>query len=123
MARLIYAMLQSADGYTADEHGRFGGRRRRRGHGSNALASSAERTSRAPVYDAWRLGDGARRRSSRAFGVGAALERGRQVVYSRTLDAQRVAEAERGCVETDAVRALVARRERDVAVSGPELAA
>jgi len=130
VARLIYSMLQSADGYTADERGAFGwAAPDERVHAYvNALASSVGTYLYGRrMYDVMAFWETAPDDASQPAAVGAWARHWRaadKVVYSRTLDAPRSARTRiERAFEPDAVRALVAGARRDVAVSGPELAA
>jgi dihydrofolate reductase len=130
MAKLIYSMLTSLDGFIEDADGRFGwAAPSDEVHAFvNDLASSVGTYLYGrKMYDVMAFWETA----SEAQGLGAVeLDWARQwraaqkVVYSRTLAAPR---SERTRIErafdADAVRRLVAASELDVAVAGPELAA
>ncbi|RCV48037.1 dihydrofolate reductase family protein, partial [Marinitenerispora sediminis] len=130
MARLVYSMICSLDGYVADEDGRFDWAVP--GEEAHAFINEAER----PVgthlfgrrmYEVMRgwetMGTGpGDARTTRDFG--ALWRAADKVVYSRTLDRPVTA---RTRIEREfapgAVRRMVAAADRDVSVSGPTLAA
>lgn len=130
MARLIYSMLQSLDGYTEDERGGFGwAAPDEEVHAyANELAATigtylyGRRMYETMVY--WETAHTMPGQTRVALDWARQWQAAEKVVYSTTLAASRSARTrmERE-FDPDAVRALVAGADRDVAVAGPGLAA
>lgn len=130
MGRLVYSMLASADGYTADAHGRFDwAAPDERVHAYvNDLASSVGTYLYGRrMYDVmtyWESVPDDATQPSVARDWARHWRAAEKVVYSRTLAEPRTARTRvERAFEPDAVRALVAAADGDVAVSGPTLAA
>jgi len=121
VAKLIYGMITSLDGYTQDEHGSFGwGAPEDEGVHSyiNELVVGRHLPLRAEdVRDDGLLGD-------RAHDPRPTAEAAEKIVYSRILAEPRSARTriERE-FDPDAVRRLKADTQHDITVDGPELAA
>ena len=131
MARLIYSMLMSLDGYVEDENGRFG-------WGApedpevhayiNELASAfgtylyGRRMYETMVY--WETAHDAPNMPQFVLDWARQWQAAEKIVYSRTLSEPRSARTriERE-FDPEAVRRLKAEKERDITVDGPELAA
>jgi dihydrofolate reductase len=131
MARLIYGMIQSLDGYTEDIHGRFGwgAPEDEAVHAYiNDLASSVgtylygRRMYETMVY--WETAHTEPDQPPVALAWARQWQAAEKVVFSRTLSSPRSARTriEREFVP-DEVRRLKANAERDITVDGPELAA
>ena len=132
MAKLIYSMLASLDGYVEDADGRFGWAAPRsealRAFVNEIGASVGTYLYGRRMYETMVFWENA---NEMPLGMGdLELEWARawrdtdKVVYSATLDAPR---SERTRIERsfdpEAVRSLVAASKRDVAIAGPTLAA
>ena len=131
MAKLIYSMLTSLDGYTEDEHGRFGwgAPEDAEVHSYiNEFASSfgtylyGRRMYETMVY--WETAHTVRDQPRFALDFARQWQAAEKVVYSRTLTEPRSARTriERQ-FDPDTVRRLKANAEHDITVDGPELAA
>jgi dihydrofolate reductase len=131
MGKLIYSMLISLDGYTEDEHGRFGwgAPEDEEVHSYiNALASSVgtylygRRMYETMVY--WETAHTIPDQPKFVLEWARQWQAADKVVYSRTLAGQRSARTriERE-FDPDAVRRLKADAKHDITVDGPELAA
>ncbi len=131
MGKLIYSMLTSLDGYTEDEHGRFGwgAPEDEEVHSYiNALASSLDtylygrRMYETMVY--WETAHTIPDQPQFVLDWARQWQAAQKVVYSRTLAEPRSARTrvERE-FDPDAVRRLKADAEHDISVDGPELAA
>jgi dihydrofolate reductase len=131
MGKLIYSMLTSLDGYTEDEHGRFGwgAPEDEEVHSYiNALASSlgtylyGRRMYETMVY--WEAAHTIPDQPQFVLDWARQWQAAEKIVYSRTLAGPRSARTrvERG-FDPDAVRRLKADAEHDISVDGPELAA
>ncbi len=131
MAKLIYGMIMSLDGYTEDAHGDFG-------WGApddddvhtyfNELASSVgtylygRRMYQTMVF--WETARHVTRPAAAHSRLGAAVGGSRKIVYSRTLAEPRSARTRiERAFDPDAVRRLKAGALQDITVNGPELAA
>jgi len=130
MARLIYSMLTSLDGYTEDEHGRFGwgAPADEEVHSYiNALASPfgtylyGRRMYETMVY--WETAHTVRDQPRFVLDFARQWQAAEKIVYSRTLAQPRSARTriERE-FDPEAVRRLKAEVEHDITVDGPELA-
>lgn len=129
MGKLIYGMIQSLDGYTEDEHGRFGwGAPNEAVHAYvNELASSVgtylygRRMYETMVY--WETAGADPDEPPVVLEWARQWQAAEKVVYSRTLAEPRSARTriERE-FDPDAVRRLKAESGRDVTVNGPGLA-
>lgn len=129
MARLIYSMLMSLDGYTEDEGGRFGWARPDEEVHSyvNELTSSVgtylygRRMYDTMVY--WETAHTVPGQPGFVLDWARHWQAAEKIVYSRALAEPRSARTriERE-FDPSAVRRLKASAERDVAVGGPELA-
>jgi dihydrofolate reductase len=131
MARLIYSMLMSLDGYTEDEHGRFGwgAPEDEEVHSYiNQLASPfgsylyGRRMYETMVY--WETAHTVRDQPRFVLDFARQWQAAEKIVYSRTLAEPRSARTriERE-FDPDAVRRLKSNAEHDITVDGPELAA
>jgi dihydrofolate reductase len=131
MARLIYGMIQSLDGYTEDVHGRFGwGAPEDEAVHSyiNELASSVgtylygRRMYETMVY--WETAHTQPNLPPFVLAWARQWQAAEKVVFSRTLSSPRSARTriEREFIP-DEVRRLKASAERDITVDGPGLAA
>jgi dihydrofolate reductase len=131
MARLIYSMIQSLDGYTEDEHGDFswGAPEDEDVHSYvNELASSVgtylygRRMYETMVY--WETAHTILDQPQVVLDWARQWQAAEKIVYSRTLAEPRSARTriERE-FDPDAVRRLKADAEHDITVDGPELAA
>ncbi|WP_438023958.1 dihydrofolate reductase family protein [Sorangium sp. So ce233] len=131
MARLVYSMIMSLDGYTEDEHGRFGwgAPEDEEVHSYvNELASSfgtylyGRRMYETMVY--WETAHAVPDQPQFVLDWARQWQAADKIVYSRTLAEPRSARTrnERE-FDPDAVRRLKADAERDITVDGPELAA
>jgi dihydrofolate reductase len=131
MAKLVYSMLTSLDGYTEDEHGRFGwgAPEDEEVHSYiNELASSlgtylyGRRMYETMVY--WETAHTVRDQSRFVLDFARQWQAAEKIVYSRTLAEPRSA---RTRIEREfdlaAVRRLKANAEHNITVDGPELAA
>ena len=131
MAKLIYSMLTSLDGYTEDEHGRFGwgAPEDEEVHSYiNELASSfgtylyGRRMYETMVY--WETAHTVRDQPQFVLDFARQWQAVEKIVYSRTLAEPRSA---RTRIEREfdpaAIRRLKADAEHDITVDGPELAA
>jgi dihydrofolate reductase len=131
MAKLIYSMCTSLDGYTEDEHGRFGWGvfEDEEAHTYICELVSSFRTFlygrkmyEMMVY--WETADQVRDQPRFLLEFARTWQTAEKIVYSRTLAEPRSARTtiERE-FDPDAVRRLKADAERDIEVAGPELAA
>jgi len=131
MARLIYSMLTSLDGYTEDEHGRFGwgAPEDEEVHSYiNELASSGgtylygRRMYDTMVY--WEAAHIVPDQPRFVLDFARQWQAAEKIVYSRTLAEPRSARTriERE-FDPNAVRRLKANAKYDITVDGPELAA
>jgi dihydrofolate reductase len=131
MARLIYSMLMSLDGYTEDEHGDFGwsAPEDEEVHSYvNQLASSVgtylygRRMYETMAY--WETAHNIPDQPQFVLDWARQWQATEKIVYSRTLAEPRSARTriERE-FDPDAVRRLKADAEHDITVDGPELAA
>ena len=131
MAKLIYSMFTSLDGYTEDEHGRFGwgAPEDEELHSYvNELASSfgtylyGRRMYETMVY--WETAHTVRDQPRFVFDFARQWQAAEKIVYSRTLAEPRSARTriERE-FDSDAVRRLKAEAGHDITVDGPQLAA
>jgi dihydrofolate reductase len=130
VAKLIYSMLMSLDGYIEDEHGAFGWAAPDEEVFTHAteLASSfgthlyGRRMYETMVY--WETAHTVPDQQQFELDFARQWQAAEKIVYSRTLaqpqDARTRIERE---FEPDAVRQLKANAEADITVSGPELAA
>ena len=129
MGKLIYGMIQSLDGYTEDERGRFSwGAPDEEGHACiNELASSVgtylygRRMYETMLY--WETAHTQPDQPPVVLDWARQWQAAQKVVYSRTLAEPRSARTriERE-FDPDAVRRLKAEAEHDITVNGPELA-
>jgi dihydrofolate reductase len=131
MAKLIYSMIMSLDGYTEDEHGDFGwgAPEDEEVHSYvNELASSVgaylygRRMYETMVY--WETAHTIPDQPQFVLDWARQWQAAEKIVYSRTLAEPRSARTriERE-FDPDAVRRLKAGAEHDITVDGPELAA
>ncbi len=131
MAKLIYSMITSLDGYTEDEHGRFGwgAPEDEEVHSYiNELASPfgtylyGRRMYETMVY--WETAHMVRDQPPFVLDFARLWQAADKIVYSRTLAEPRSGRTkiERE-FDPDAVRRLKADADHDIAVDGPELAA
>ena len=131
MGKLIHSMLTSLDGYTEDEHGRFGwgAPQDEEVHSYiNALASSigtylyGRRMYETMVY--WETAHTIPGQPQFVLDWARQWQAAEKIVYSRTLTEPRSARTriERE-FDLDAVRRLKAEAKHDISVDGPELAA
>jgi dihydrofolate reductase len=131
MVKLIYSMLVSLDGYTEDQHGRFGwgAPENEEVHSYiNALASPVgtylygRRMYETMVY--WETAQTIPDQPQFVLEFARQWQAADKVVYSRTLAEQRSARTriERE-FDPEAVRRLKAEAKHDITVDGPELAA
>ena len=131
MAKLIYLMNMSLDGYTEDEHGRFGWEVQQDEEARSyvhALASSfptllyGRRMYETMVY--WETAHTVRDQPQFMLDFAKKWQAAEKIVYSRTLAEPRSARTriERE-FDPDEVRRLKADAEHDMIVAGPELAA
>lgn len=131
MVKLIYSMLTSLDGYTEDEHGKFGWGipEDEEVHSYiNELASSVgtylygRRMYETMVY--WETAHTDPDQPQFVLDWARQWQAAEKIVYSRTLAEPRSARTriERE-FDADAVRRLKANAEHDITVDGPELAA
>jgi dihydrofolate reductase len=131
MGKLIYSMLTSLDGYTEDEHGRFGwgAPEDEKVHSYiNALASSfgtylyGRRMYETMVY--WELAHTIPDQPQFVLDFARQWQAAEKIIYSRTLAEPRSARTriERE-FDPEAVRRLKADVEHDITVDGPALAA
>jgi dihydrofolate reductase len=131
MGKLIYSMLTSLDGYTEDEHGKFGwgAPEDEEVHSYvNELASSlgtylcGRRMYETMIY--WETAHTMPDQPRFVLDWARQWQAAEKIVYSRTLAEPRSARTriERE-FDPDAVRLLKADAERDISVDGPELAA
>jgi dihydrofolate reductase len=130
MARLIYGMLQSLDGYTEDARGGFGWAAPDEAvHAcANELGASVgtylygRRMYETMLY--WETAHTLPDQPTVALGWARQWQAAEKVVYSRTLAEPRSARTRiERAFEPDAVRRLKAEADRDIAVAGPGLAA
>lgn len=131
MAKLIYSMLTSLDGYTEDEHGGFGwaAPRSEELHAYiNELASPVgtylfgRRMYETMLY--WETAHTLPDQPQVTLDFARRWQEAEKIVYSRTLAEPRSARTRlERLLEPDAVRQLKANAEQDIAVAGPELAA
>ena len=129
MARLIYSMLMSLDGYTEDQHGHFGWAAPDEEVHShvNELSSSVgtylygRRMYETMVY--WETAHTVANQPRFVLDWARQWQAAEKIVYSRTLAEPRSARTriERE-FDPDVVRQLKASTEHDIAVAGPELA-
>jgi dihydrofolate reductase len=130
MGKLIHSMLTSLDGYTEDEHGRFGwgAPQDEEVHSFiNALASSigtylyGRRMYETMVY--WETAHTIPGQPQFVLDWARQWQAAKKIVYSRTLAEPRSARThiERE-FDPDAVRRLKADAQHDISVDGPELA-
>jgi|SRR5271157_314794 len=131
MAKLIYAMSTSLDGYTEDEHGSFGwsAPTDEEAHTYICELVSSFRTCLygRRVYETmvyWETADQLRDQPRFLLEFARQWQAAEKIVYSRTLAEPRSARTriERE-FDPDAVRRLKADAEHDIEVAGPELAA
>ena len=131
MAKLIYSMLMSLDGYTEDEHGRFGwgAPEDEEVHSYiNALGSSiGTYLYGRKMYDTmvyWETAHTIPNQPQFVRDWARQWQAAEKIVYSRTLTEPRSARTriERE-FNLDAVRQLKADAKHDISVDGPELAA
>ena len=131
MAKLIYSMLISLDGYTEDEHGRFGwgAPEDEEVHSYiNELASPfgtylyGRRMYETMVY--WETAHTVRNQPLFVLDFARLWQAAEKIVYSTTLAEPRSTRTriERE-FDPDAVRRLKSDAERDITVDGPQLAA
>lgn len=131
MARLIYGMIMSLDGYTEDASGAFGwGAPTDEGVHSyiNELASSVgtylygRRMYETMVY--WETADVSQEQPQSIRDWARQWQAAEKIVFSRTLDAPRSARTriERE-LDPDAIRRLKATTKHDITIDGPNLAA
>jgi dihydrofolate reductase len=131
MAKLIYSMIMSLDGYTEDEHGDFGwgAPEDEEVHSYvNELASSVgtylygRRMYETMVY--WETAHTIHNQPQFVLDWARQWQAAEKIVYSRTLAEPRSARTriERE-FDPDAIRRLKAGAEHDITVDGPELAA
>jgi dihydrofolate reductase len=131
MAKLIYSMFISLDGYTEDEHGRFGwgAPEDEELHSYvNELASSfgtylyGRRMYETMVY--WETAHTVRDQPRFVLDFARQWQAAEKIVYSRTLAEPRSARTriERE-FDSDGVRRLKAEAGHDITVDGPQLAA
>jgi dihydrofolate reductase len=131
MAKLIYSMIMSLDGYTEDEHGRFGwgAPEDEEVHSYiNHLAAQfgtylyGRRMYETMVY--WETAHAVPDQPRFVLDFAKQWQAAEKIVYSRTLGQPRSARTriERE-FDPDAVRRLKANAQRDITVDGPELAA
>ena len=131
MAKLIYSMLMSLDGYTEDEHGRFGWGAPEDGEVHsyiNQLASAfgtylyGRRMYETMVY--WETAHTVRDQPRFVLDFARQWQAAEKIVYSRTLAEPRSARTriERE-FDPDAIRRLKSDTKHDITVDGPELAA
>src|SRR5580700_9473794 len=131
MAKLIYSMLMSLDGYTEDEHGRFGWGAPENGEVHsyiNQLASAfgtylyGRRMYETMVY--WETAHTVRDQPRFVLDFARQWQAAEKIVYSRTLAEPRSARTriERE-FDPDAIRRLKSDATHDITVDGPELAA
>lgn len=130
MAKLIYSMIMSLDGYTQDEHGRFGWSAPDEETHTyiGELMSSfgtflyGRRMYETMVY--WETADQVRDQPRFHLEFARQWQATEKIVYSRTLAEPRSARTriERE-FDPDAIRRLKADAEHDIAIAGPELAA
>lgn len=130
MGKLIYSMIVSLDGYTEDEHGRFGWSAPDEEVHTfiTELASSVgtylygRRMYETMVY--WETADSVPDQPGFILDWARQWQAAEKIVYSRTLDAPR---SERTRIEREfdpeAVRRLKAERSHDITIDGPDLAA
>jgi len=131
MGKLIYSMLISLDGYTEDEHGRFGwgAPEDEQVHSYiNALASSlgtylyGRRMYETMVY--WATAHTIPDQPQFVLDWARQWQAAEKIVYSRTLAEPRSARTRVAReFDPDAVRRLKADAEHDISIDGPELAA
>ena len=130
MAKLIYSMLMSLDGYTEDAHGDFGwGAPDEEVHSYiNQLASSlgtylyGRRMYETMVY--WETAHMIPDQPQFVLDWARQWQAAEKIVYSRTLAEPRSARTRIERVfDPEAVRRLKAEAEHDITVDGPELAA
>ena len=131
MAKLLYSMIMSLDGYTEDEHGNFG-------WGApddeevhsyvNELASSlgtylyGRRMYETMVY--WETAHTFQDQPQFVLDWARQWQAAEKIVYSRNLAKPRSARTRiERTFDPDAVRRLKANAEHDISVDGPELAA
>lgn len=128
MAKLIYALNMSLDGYTEDEHGRFGWGADEELHIDICKLVSVfgiffygRKMYEKMVY--WETSHTISGQPQYLFDFARQWQAADQIVYSKTLAEPR---SERTKIERsfdpDAIRRLKASAELDLAVSGPELA-
>jgi dihydrofolate reductase len=130
MAKLIYSMIMSLDGYTEDEHGDFmwGAPDEEASAHINELASTfgtylyGRQMYEIMVY--WETAHMVPDQKQVELDWARQWQAAEKIVYSRTLAEPRSARTrvERE-FEPDAVRRLKALADRDITVAGPELAA
>ena len=131
MAKLIYSMLTSVDGYTEDENGCFGwgAPEDEEVHSYiNDLASSfgtylyGRRMYETMVY--WETAHTVRDQPQFVLDWARQWQAAEKIVYSRTLAGPRSARTRIECeFDPDGIRRLKADAEHDITVDGPELAA
>ncbi len=131
MAKLIYMMNTSLDGYTEDEHGGFGWTAPQDeevhtwifGHVSSFRTCLYGRR----VYETmlyWETAHTVPHQPQFVLDFAWAWQAAEKIVYSRTLPAPRSARTSiERAFDPDAVRRLKANAGSDIAVAGPELAA
>jgi dihydrofolate reductase len=130
MAKLIYSMLMSLDGYTEDEHGAFGWAAPADAEVHsyvNELASSVgtylygRRMYETMVY--WETAHTVAGQPTFVLDWARQWQAAEKIVYSRTLTEPRSARTriERE-FDPDAIRRLKANANHDITVNGPELA-
>lgn len=131
MAKLIYMMNTSLDGYTQDEHGRFdwAAPKDEEVHTWVCELVSAFRTCLygRRVYETmvyWETAHTVPDQPRFLLEFARQWQAAEKIVYSRTLVAPLSARTKiERAFDPDAVRKLKANAERDIAVAGPELAA
>lgn len=130
MARLIYTMLASLDGYTEDIDGSFTWARPARDvhvYVNQAAASVGTWLYGRRMYETmeyWETAHTIPEQPDYILDWAQHWQQTDKIVYSRTLDAPRTARTriERE-FDAEAVRRLKASASRDIAIAGPELAA
>jgi dihydrofolate reductase len=130
MANLIYSMIASLDGYTADEHGSFDWAAP--DEEVHRFVNDLERAVGTYLYGrrmyevmaAWETPEAFAGKSPVMLDFAQIWKAADKVVYSRTLESVSTARTriERD-FDPDAVRHLKVSSERDMSVGGPELAA
>lgn len=130
MARLIYTMLASLDGFTEDVDGNFAWARPARDvhvYVNQAAASVGTWLYGRRMYETmeyWETAHTIPEQPDYILDWAQHWQETEKIVYSRTLDAPRTARTriERE-FDAEAVRRLKASASRDIAIAGPELAA